>query len=355
MQTSEFHYDLPRELIAQQPLPERTQARMLVVRRRDGSIIHRRVLDLPEFLNPDDLLLVNDTRVFPARVFGRKAKTGGTVEILLIEETADGAWEAFLRSSRSCPPGTRLSLAGGKLDAEVVGPAPTSGRYFLKFFQDRPLPEILEEEGVMPLPPYIRRPRPTVNDGHGDECRTLDRERYQTVYARATGAIAAPTAGLHFTLELLAALEQRGIRRAAVTLHVGPGTFKPVKTDRVEDHRMEAERFIIPAETARLIGETRARRGRVVAVGSTVVRTLENAAAETGAVAPAAGRCSLFIYPPFRFRAVDALLTNFHLPRSTLLMMVSAFAGRDLIQEAYRTAVRERYRFYSYGDCMLIL
>lgn len=392
MKTSEFEYDLPPELIAQQPAPDRTGARMMVVRRATQSLEHRRVVDLPDCLRPGDLLVVNDTRVIPARLFGRKEKTGGQVEVLLIEERRDipprcapgepdnpavlsnryytsvsckgrsierhccppaagsSIWEVLLKASRFPEPGSFLSLASGRLRAKVLVRL-GNGRALLGLIHAGPLMEILDQEGVPPLPPYIKHPQAII---HRDQL-AIDRDRYQTVYARVPGAIAAPTAGLHFTTGLLECLNRQGVERASVTLHVGPGTFQPVSSDTVEAHRMEPERYSVSPETARRITEAQQRQSLIVAVGSTVVRTLETVAAEHGAVAPAEGRSRLFIYPPYSFRVVQAMLTNFHLPASTLLMMVSAFAGQDLIRRAYETAIRERYRFYSYGDCMLIV
>ena len=347
MKTADFFYHLPPELIAQQPLPDRTRARMMVIHRATGVFDHRRVADLPAFLRTGDLLVVNDTRVIPARLYGHKIATGGSVEILLIEETVPGIWEALLRA-RHAKPGVRLELADHQIQAEILA-VKDEGRVTLRLRHERPLLEILTTDGVPPLPPYIKRT--TTNALQ----RAADRERYQTVYARNPGAVAAPTAGLHFTEALLATLEQQGVRHAVVTLHVGPGTFKPVTVADVEQHHMDAERYTVPEDTARLICATRAAQGRIVAVGSTVVRTLETVAAEHGAVTASQGRSDLFIYPPYKFRVVDALLTNFHLPSSSLLMMVGALAGRDLILRAYAEAIRERYRFYSYGDCMLIL
>jgi len=292
---------------------------------------------------------MNDTRVFPARVFGERADTGGKVELLLVEEREDGAWDAFYRGSSRPAAGTRLTLAGGEL-AGAVQEVAAGGRVAVRLRGAVPLFDILERHGAPPVPPYIKR-----NATAEDPRVRLDRERYQTVYARATGAVAAPTAGLHFTPALLAALAARGIRRTTVTLHVGPGTFKPVKTERPEDHVMESERYIVPEAAAASIAAARESGGRILAVGSTTVRTLETVAAAHGRVVAAEGRSELFIRPPYRFRVVDALLTNFHLPRSTLLMMISAFAGRERVLAAYEEAVRERYRFYSYGDCMLIM
>lgn len=362
MKTSDFEYHLPRELIAQQPAPDRAGARMMIVHRAAGTLEHRHVADLPDFLRPNDLLVVNDTRVIPARLFGRKEKTEGRVEVLLIEErhavsrtatTSAGAvstsiWEALVKASRFPEVGSFLLLASGRIRAEVMDRV-GNGRALLRLPADGLLMEILDQEGVSPLPPYIKRS--PVNTRQ----ITMDRDRYQTVYARIPGAIAAPTAGLHFTPKLLERLERRGIGHAAVTLHVGPGTFQPVTTDLVEAHHMEPERYGVSAATVRRVVETQQQKGRIIAVGSTVVRTLETIAAEHGTMVPAEGRSQLFIFPPYSFRVVQMLLTNFHLPASTLLMMVSAFAGRDLIRCAYETAIRERYRFYSYGDCMLIL
>jgi S-adenosylmethionine:tRNA ribosyltransferase-isomerase len=349
MRTSDFDYELPPELIAQEPLPERTSARMLVLRRDGGGFEHRTVRDLPELLTAGDLLVLNDTRVFAARAFGTWSDTPGRVEILLVEPAdVPGDWMALCRSSRPVRPGRTMVLADGRVRAEVLD-KDDEGRTRLRITSDGDLFEILDEHGVPPVPPYIHR------EAH-DARVQLDRERYQTVYARERGAVAAPTAGLHFTPELFDELAARGIARTHVTLHVGPGTFKPVKTDSVEDHVMDPERYVVPPAAAEAIAAARARGGRVVAVGSTSVRTLETAAAAHGGELVACeGRSSLFIRPPYSFLATDAMLTNFHLPRSTLLMMISALAGRERILAAYAAAIRERYRFYSYGDCMLIL
>ena len=355
MQTADFDYRLPPELIAQEPAPQRDASRMMVVHRGTGQIEHRHVTDLPEYLRGGDLMVVNNTRVIPARVFGTWEDTDGTVELLLVEEVAPGEWEALCRSGRPVRPGLRMRLAEGRLRGEIRADM-GGGRYRVVLDGAGGVLEILERSGVPPVPPYIKRP------AGGGGLVALDRERYQTIFARTPGAVAAPTAGLHFTDALLDRLARRGVARAAVTLHVGPGTFKPVKAERVEDHIMEAERYECPAETADAMDRARVRRGRVLAVGSTTVRTLETVALENGRVCAASGRSSLFIYPPFAVRAVDLMLTNFHLPRSTLLMMVSAFAdrggageGRERVLNAYREAVREGYRFYSYGDCMLLL
>ena len=351
MLTSEFDYELQAELIAQEPLPERGDSRMLVLRRNDGCLEHRGIADLPEYLNDGDLLVLNDTRVFPARLLGQWADTGGALELLLVRPVArSGAecWSCVCGSGRPVRAGQRAVFADGSLEAEVTERGEEGGCTVV-FRSRAPLMEVLDTHGLTPVPPYIRR--------RGDDRQArLDRERYQTVYARETGAVAAPTAGLHFTAELFDALDKKGVRRATVTLHVGPGTFKPVKAERVTEHVMDAELYSVPPETAAAISDCRARGGRVVAVGSTSVRTLETVAADHGgAVVAAEGDSSIFIHPPYRFLATDAMLTNFHLPRSTLIMMVSALAGRDKIMAAYREAVRERYRFFSYGDCMLIM
>ncbi len=358
MLTSDFHYELPPELIAQEPPAERGTSRMLVLRLGDGRLEHRHVSDLPEYLAPGDLMVFNDTRVFPARVRGQWADTGGALELLLVEPLAvpagvaeDGretvCWSCITGSGRPVRAGQAARFAAGQLDAEMLGRR-EGGTWTVLFRSRRPLMALLDEHGLTPVPPYIRRA--------DDRLERSDRERYQTVYARETGAVAAPTAGLHFSDGLLNELAGRGVARAFVTLHVGPGTFKPVKAQTVEAHRMDPERYRIAPETAAAVTACRARGGRVVAVGSTSVRTLETvASAQGGQVVAAEGASAMFIYPPYRFLAVDALLTNFHLPQSTLLMMVSALAGRERVLAAYREAVRERYRFFSYGDCMLLI
>ena len=321
---------------------------MLVVHRRDGTLEHCRFGDLPAHLRAGDLLVVNDTRVIPARVFGRKAASGGKVELLLLEEIRPGTWDVLLHCSRRPKIGSLMTLGGGQAVAVLLEDG-EKGRATVKIESERPWLEVLEEIGEPPLPPYVLSAR----GGAGAEF--ADRERYQTVYARDPGAVAAPTAGLHFTPAVLDTLERQGVSRASVTLHVGLGTFRPVDSDTVEEHRMEAERYTVSDAAAHRIESARATGGRIVAVGSTTVRTLETVAAEHGRMVACSGRSSLFIYPPYEFKTVDALLTNFHLPKSTLIMMVCALAGTDLIRHAYEEAVKERYRFYSYGDCMLIL
>lgn len=349
LKTSEFDFELPSELIAQEPRLDRESARMMVVDRATGSLSHYTVRDLPSFLRADDLLVLNDTRVIPARIFGHKEATGGRVELLLLEDLQNGQWTALCGSSRRPSPGSRLAMAGGKIIAEVTG-WNEGGGITVILHCNGPVLEVLDEVGVPPLPPYIKRSKDI-------ECETLARDRlyYQTVYARAPGAVAAPTAGLHITESLLQRLNSAGVTKATVTLHVGMGTFKPVKADLISEHKMEAERYEVPPETVQAITRTKHRKGRVVAVGSTVVRTLESVATGSGTLTPGGGRTSIFITPPFSFNIVDMMLTNFHLPKSTLIMMVSALAGQDLIRHAYAEAIKERYCFYSYGDSMLIV
>jgi S-adenosylmethionine:tRNA ribosyltransferase-isomerase len=334
--TSDFDYELPPASIAQEAAP-RGESRLLVLD-REGAGRHAQVRDLPSLLRPGDLLVLNDTRVIPARLFGRRAGSTGKMELLLIERLSDREWDALVKPGRRARPGTVIEL-DSTLSAEVVDKR-EDGRHRLRFSE--PVEPHLDRLGHVPLPPYIHRPD-----------TQEDRDRYQTVYARSPGAVAAPTAGLHFTERLLEEIATAGIGIARVTLHVGIGTFKPVSAERVEEHRMERERYEIGAEAAETIRRAR-EGGRIVAVGTTVVRTLESAAlARGGEVLPGAGSTEIFITPGFRFQVVDALLTNFHLPRSTLLMLVSAFAGRERILAAYEEAVREGYRFYSYGDAML--
>ncbi|MCY3933945.1 MAG: tRNA preQ1(34) S-adenosylmethionine ribosyltransferase-isomerase QueA [Acidobacteria bacterium] len=333
LRTSDFDYHLPQEAIAQHP-GERGESRLLVLGRTTGE---RRFDELPDLLDPGDLLVVNDTRVIPARLRARRP-TGGAVEILLVERDGPASWWCMLRPGRRMVPGATIEVERGPA-ARVEERA--DGRFRLAF--EHPIEPLLEEIGEPPLPPYIVRP-----------VEPRDRERYQTVYAARPGAVAAPTAGLHFTPALLAALERRGVRRASLTLHVGPGTFRPVKTENPEAHVTDLERFEIPEATAEAVAATRRSGRRVVAVGTTVVRSLETAASEDGLVAAGAGRTGLYIRPGYRFRVIDRLITNFHLPRSTLLMLVCAFAGRNRVLDAYRQAVGSGFRFYSYGDAMLV-
>lgn len=350
MNTADFDYDLPPELIAQAPAERRDGSRMMVLDRSARTIEHRCFADLPDFLHSGDLLVANDTRVIPARLFGRKARagTGGKVEFLLLEETAPGIWEALMRCRRRPKVGEDVILDEDLAVATVLEDG-EKGRVKIRVESELPWLDVLDRIGQTPLPPYIQRKEA------GAETRAADKLRYQTVFAREPGAVAAPTAGLHFTPDVLGRLSEKGVGKATVTLHVGIGTFRPVAVDNVEEHRMDFERWQIPEETACRIAGTRKAGGRVVAVGTTSVRTLESAAARPEGFGAGEGRTDLFIYPPYAFRTVDAMLTNFHLPRSTLIMMISAFAGREFVLEAYHEAIRERYRFYSYGDCMLIL
>lgn len=350
MRTDLFDYELPPDLIAQEPAPVRDEARLLVVHRDTGRMEHRQIHHLPEYLNPTDALVLNDTRVIPARLLGVKGGSGGRVELLLLEASHDHEWEVLMRCSRRPPVDSRLYFGGGRLQAVVLAYGEQGhARVRLESADSIGIDDLLEDIGVPPLPPYITRKEVT------PERQASDRERYQTIYAREPGAVAAPTAGLHFTPDLLARIDAAGVARVAVTLHVGIGTFRPVSTDSVEAHVMEEERYQLTDAAAQVLRATRARGGRIVAVGSTTVRTLETIVQEKDDLIAAEGRSSIFIYPPYTFRAVDVMMTNFHLPRSTLLMMVCALGGRELMMEAYRVAVQERYRFYSYGDAMLIL
>lgn len=346
MLTSDFDYTLPEALIAQHPAAKRTDARMMVLHRASGSIEHRNILEIGEYLRAGDLLVVNNTRVIKARIFGNKVESGGAVELLLLEPTTADSWLCLCKASRQPKPGTELSLAHGRILGTVLSQG-EGGRLEVRLAGERPVLEVLEEAGDVPLPPYIRREK---RNHH-----PIDAERYQTVYASKPGAVAAPTAGLHFTPALLQSLADQGITKTEITLHVGIGTFRPVSVEDVRMHQMDEERYEILPAAADAMNRTKSGGGRIVAVGSTSVRTLETAASNSGNIASGAGRSDLFIYPPYHFKAVDCMLTNFHLPKSTLIMMVSALAGKELTQHAYAEAVRERYRFYSYGDCMLIL
>lgn len=342
MKLDDFDYPLPEELIAQEPLARRDASRLLVLHRDDGRVEHRTFRDVLEYLRAGDLLVLNDARVVPARLLGRKVETGGKVELVLslpLGEACGTAWRCIGQASKAIRPGMRLDFSG--LGAEVLA-AHGDGSYDVRF-DAVDLHREIERVGQIPLPPYIRR-----------EPAAMDRERYQTVFARRPGAAAAPTAGLHFTEELLAEAGTRGVEVARVTLYVGAGTFLPIRVSEIEAHRMHAERYEVSAEASEAFVRARARGARVVAVGTTAARTFESAF-EAGALRVGAGVSELFVYPGYRFRAVDALVTNFHLPKSTLLLLVSALAGREPILAAYREAIERRYRFFSYGDAMLIL
>lgn len=337
LRTEDFDYELPEELIAQRPVTPRDASRLLVADKRTGRLQHKTFRDLPEFLAPGDVLVRNDTRVIPARLLGVKAPTGGRVELLLVRRLSRDTWEALVRPGRRVAPGAVLSFGDGLLTAQVLERTEGGGR-IVRFRPVGPLDEALQQAGQVPLPPYI----------HED---LEDPERYQTVYAREAGSSAAPTAGLHFTQRVLDELKRRGVHIADVTLHVGPGTFRPVKAEYVDEHDMHAEYYHIPEAAAVAVQEAKREGRRVIAVGTTTARALESWAA-TGETA---GWTDLFIYPGYRWRVVDGLLTNFHLPRSSLLMLVSALLGRERTLAAYREAVKERYRFFSFGDAMLIL
>ena len=341
MKTSDFHFELPPELIAQTPLDRRDASRLLVLDRETGKREHRHFYELPEFLRPGDCLVMNDSRVLPARLIGRRLPGGGASEILLLTDRGNGRWECLVRPGRKLRPGAVVDFGDGLLRATIESEA-ADGNRIVRFDYEGVFLEVLERLGEMPLPPYIHE-------------KLADRERYQTVYSRELGSAAAPTAGLHFTPELLKQLEEKGVRLCWLTLHVGLGTFRPVKEENILDHEMHSEFCVIPEETARIINETRAAGGRIVSVGTTTCRTLESFANEDGSVEAKSGWTDIFIYPGYRFKCVDALITNFHLPESTLLMLVSAFAGRERVLEAYREAVEMKYRFFSFGDCCLFL
>jgi S-adenosylmethionine:tRNA ribosyltransferase-isomerase len=345
MQISDFDYQLPEELIAQHPLERRDAARMLILNRATQSWHDHQFAELPSFVREGDVVVLNNTRVFPARLAGTREPSGGRVELFLINEQAPQVWEALARPARRLQKGARVQFGAGRLRAEIME-ALDDGRRLLRFECDEPFERLLEELGQTPLPPYIKRDGESLDD---------DRERYQTVYARERGAIAAPTAGLHFTPQVLEELRQRGAHLAEVTLHVGYGTFEPVRVSEITEHRVAPERSVISPETAEIINRARLSGQRVLAVGTTTTRALESAVSETGQVLAGARQATLTITPGYEFRVVDVLLTNFHLPRSSLLVLVAALAGRDLALAAYRHAVAARYRFYSYGDCMLIL
>lgn len=340
MKTSDFYYELPEELIAQTPLEHRDHSRLLTLNRETGKTGHHHFYELPEFLKPGDCLVLNNSRVIPARLLGHRDPTGGAVELLLLKDLGDNTWECLAKPGRKCRIGTELSFGDGRLMAKVVGDG-DDGKKLVQFSFTGIFLEVLAELGKMPLPPYIRE---ELEDG----------ERYQTVYSKINGSAAAPTAGLHFTPELLLQIEEKGVRLAYVTLHVGLGTFRPVKADEITDHHMHSEFCEISQETADILNETRRQGGRIVCVGTTSCRTIESLANDNGTFVERSGWTEIFIYPGYRFKAMDALVTNFHLPESTLVMLVSAFAGREHVLAAYAEAVKERYRFFSFGDAMFI-
>ena len=340
MKTSDFDYDLPQELIAQTPAERRDASRLLCLDKTTGKYYHHHVYDLPDFLRPGDCLILNNSRVLPARLLGNRLPGGGACEVLLLVDRGENVWECIVRPGKHLRAGAQMTFGAGELTAEVAEVLPDGNR-LVKFAYEGIFLEVLERLGKMPLPPYIK-------------AELQDRERYQTVYSKVNGSAAAPTAGLHFTPELLEKIQAMGVKLGYVTLHVGLGTFRPVKEEELEAHEMHSEYCVIPAETADLINETKANGGRVICVGTTSCRTIESWAGEDGTMKPSAGWTSIYIYPGYRFKVMDALITNFHLPQSTLLMLVSALAGREHVLAAYEEAVRERYRFFSFGDAMFI-
>jgi S-adenosylmethionine:tRNA ribosyltransferase-isomerase len=338
---SEYDFDLPEELIAQRPVEPRDSSRLMVVQREGGALQHRLFRDLIEYLNPGDALVVNETRVLPARLLGVREGTGGAIEVLLLKRIDQNRWECLVKPGKKARPGQKILFGDGRLAATVLDTTEVGGR-IIEFAYEGVFEQILDELGQMPLPPYITE-------------RLENAERYQTVYAREQGSAAAPTAGLHFTPELLERIQAKGIHLHKVLLHVGLGTFRPVQTEDPLEHKMHSEFYRITPETADALNEIKARGGRIIAVGTTTVRTLESSTTDDGVIQAGEGWTEIFIYPGYKFKAIDALVTNFHLPKSTLLMLVSALVGRERMLEAYETAVRERYRFFSFGDAMLIL
>ena len=341
MLRQDFYYDLPEELIAQEPIEPRDASRLLALDRESGEVAHRHFTDIVEYLREGDCMVLNDSRVLPARLIGKRAATGANVELLLLTPHGNDTWEALAGPGRRAKPGDMLSFGDGLLTAEVLDVL-EGGNRLVKFTYEGNFYHVLERIGQMPLPPYIKK-------------KLENGERYQTVYSREVGSAAAPTAGLHFTPELLEKIKAKGVDIAYVTLHVGLGTFRPVKEDNIENHTMHAEHYELTAETADIFNRTRERGGRVIAVGTTSCRTLESVGLTNGRVEPADGWTSIFIYPGYKFQVLDGLITNFHLPESTLIMLVSAFAGYEHTMSAYRQAVEEKYRFFSFGDSMAIL
>jgi len=340
LKTSDFYYDLPQELIAQIPLADRASSRLLVLDKKDGTITHSNFFNIKDYLKKGDCLVLNDTRVIPARLIGEKEGTGARVEFLLLNRKSEREWEVILKPGKKCKPGVKVVFGGGKLVAEIKETV-NDGNRIVSFEYDGLFENVLDELGEMPLPPYIT-------------AKLEDRDRYQTVYSKNTGSAAAPTAGLHFTHELLDEISKMGVEIAYVTLHVGLGTFRPVKVDDVQNHKMHSEFYVIDEQTASKINKVKENGGRIISVGTTSTRVLETVADESGKLSASSGWTDIFIYPPYKFKCVEALITNFHLPESTLLMLVSAFSSKEIIMEAYAEAVKEKYRFFSFGDAMFI-
>lgn len=340
MDVKDFYYDLPQELIAQDPLEDRSASRLLVLNKDTGEVQHRIFKDIVEYLRPGDCLVVNDTKVIPARLLGIKKDTGAKIEVLLLKRKENDTWETLVKPGKKCKPGTVIEFGEGLLTGTVIETV-DDGNRLIRFSYQGIFEEILDQLGQMPLPPYITH-------------QLQDKNRYQTVYAKHEGSAAAPTAGLHFTKELLQKIENMGVKVAHVTLHVGLGTFRPVKVENVLDHHMHSEFYVVEQSEAKKVNDTKAAGGRVICVGTTSCRTVESASTEDGILQAKTGWTEIFIYPGYRFKVLDALITNFHLPESTLVMLVSALAGREHIMDAYKEAVRERYRFFSFGDAMLI-
>ena len=340
MKTSDFYYDLPQELIAQDPLEDRSSSRLLHLSMKDGSVEHRHFTDILDYLKEGDCLVVNDTRVIPARLYGHKEETGALIEILLLKRKENDIWECLVKPGKKARPGAKIVFGDGILKGEIIDVV-EEGNRLIQFQYEGIFEEILDQLGEMPLPPYITH-------------KLEDKNRYQTVYAKNDGSAAAPTAGLHFTQELLQKVQEKGVKIAHVTLHVGLGTFRPVKVDDVENHHMHSEFYVVEEDQAKLINDTKKQGGRVISVGTTSCRTLESATGEDGVLRAGSGWTEIFIYPGYQFKMIDGLITNFPLPESTLMMLVSALAGKDRIMAAYEEAVKERYRFFSFGDAMFI-
>ena len=340
MRTKDFYFDLPEELIAQTPIQQRDTSRLLTLNKKTGEVEHHHFYELPDFLRPGDCLIMNNSRVLPARLLGSRVPGGGACEVLLLIDRGENVWECLVRPGKKLRTGAKVTFGNGELTAEVVGEV-EGGNRLVHFSYEGIFLEVLDRLGKMPLPPYIKE-------------ELQDRERYQTVYSAVNGSAAAPTAGLHFTRELMDKIEKMGVGIGFVTLHVGLGTFRPVKEDEITDHEMHSEYCVIPQETADLINRTKANGGRVICVGTTSCRTVESWAAEDGTMRECAGWTNIFIYPGYRFKVLDCLVTNFHLPESTLIMLISALAGREQVLSAYEEAVKERYRFFSFGDAMFI-